>query len=51
MNLHITRDKLEQNFRCLHLNSERLFAELRSYLAAIGVDVAHEVSKGSLVYS
>lgn len=47
----ITREKLQQNFRCLHLNSEPMLAGLGSYLAAAGVDVAREVRKGSLVLS
>lgn len=45
----VTRDKLEQNFRCLHLNTQPMLAGLRSYLAAAGVDVAQETEKGSLV--
>jgi hypothetical protein len=41
--------KLQQNYRCLYLNSLPMVAGMRSYLAAAGVDVAHEVGKASLV--
>jgi DcmR-like sensory protein len=44
-------EKLEQNYRCLYLNSAPMVAGMRSYLAAAGVDVAHEVGKASLVLS
>jgi hypothetical protein len=46
-----TLDKLQQNYRCLYLNSPPMVAGMRSYLAAAGVDVAHEVGKASLVLS
>jgi hypothetical protein len=45
----ITLEKLQQNRRCLYLNSPPMVAGMRSYLAAAGVDVAHEVQKGSLI--
>jgi hypothetical protein len=45
------RRKLEQNFRCLYLNSPTMVAGMRSYLAAAGVDVAAETAKASLVMS
>ena len=45
----ITLEKLQQNRRCLYLNSPPMVAGMRSYLAAAGVDVAHEVEKGSLI--
>jgi DcmR-like sensory protein len=41
--------KLEQNYRCLYLNSSPMVAGMRSYLAAAGVDVAREVEKSALV--
>jgi MEDS: MEthanogen/methylotroph, DcmR Sensory domain len=44
-------EKLQQRHRCVYLNSPPMVAEMRSYLAAAGVDVAHEVGKGSLVLS
>jgi hypothetical protein len=44
-------EKLGQNYRCLYLNSAPMVAGMRSYLAAAGVDVAHEVEKASLVLS
>lgn len=43
--------KLQANIRCLYLNSPAMVAGTRSYLAAAGLDVAQEVSKGSLVLS
>lgn len=47
----IAREKLNQNYRCLYLNSPPMVAGMRSYMAALGIDVAHEVEKGSLVVS
>ena len=47
----VVRQKLAQNCRCLYLNSQPMVAGMRSYLAAAGVDVAHECSKGSLLLS
>jgi hypothetical protein len=44
-----TREKLQQNVRCLYLNSPVMVAGMRSFLAASGVDVAAESSRGSLV--
>ena len=43
--------KLQANNRCLYLNSQTMVAGTRSYLAAAGLDVAQEVTKGSLVLS
>lgn len=43
--------KLKENIRCLYLNAPPMIAGLRSYLAAAGVNVAHEVSRGALVLS
>jgi hypothetical protein len=45
------REKLRQNYRCLYLNTPSMVAGLRSYLAAIGVDVAQEVAKTRLILS
>ena len=45
------REKLAQNYRCLYLNSPAMVAGLRSYLAAAGVEVAHEVAKSRLILS
>lgn len=47
----VVRERLAENFRCFYLNSPPMVAGMRSYLAAAGVDVAHEVSKASLVVS
>ena len=43
--------KLKTNRRCLYLNSPTMVAGIRSYLAAAGLDVAHELEKGALVLS
>lgn len=45
------RDKLQQKHRCLILNSPAMLTGLRSYLAALGVDVAAETARGSLALS
>ena len=47
----VARRKLEENRRCLYLNSPTMVAGMRSYLAAAGVDVAAETAKKSLVMS
>jgi catalase (peroxidase I) len=47
----VVRRKLAENFRCLYLNSPVMVAGMRSYLAAAGIDVAHEVGRASLVLS
>jgi len=44
----ILRQKLQQNFRCLYLNSIPMVASMRSCLAAAGVDIAQEVESGNL---
>ena len=45
----IMRQKLQQNYRCLYLNSVPMVAGMRSYLAAAGVDVAYEVERAALL--
>ena len=45
------RLRLEQNYRCLYLNSPAMVAGMRSYLAATGVDVAQETERSSLFLS
>lgn len=47
----VMRDKLKHGHRCMYLNSRPMVAGLRSYLAAAGVDVIHETSRGSLLLS
>ena len=47
----LMRRKLGERHRCLYLNSPPMVAGMRSYLAAAGVDVAHEVEKRSLILS
>jgi hypothetical protein len=47
----VARQKLAENYRCLYLNSPPMVAGLRSYLAAVGVDVIQNVAKGKLVLS
>jgi hypothetical protein len=41
----VTQKMLLQHYRCLYLNSQPMVAGMRSYLAATGVDVAHETTK------
>ena len=43
------RDKLQQGYRCLYFNNPFMVAELRSCLAAKGVDVATEEARSSIV--
>jgi hypothetical protein len=47
----VAHEKLSRNCRCLYLNSRPMVAGMRSYLAATGLDVQHELAKGSLVLS
>jgi len=47
----VIRDKLQNNYRCLYLNSPTMVAGIRSALAASGLNVADEVASGSLVLS
>ncbi len=44
-------ERLQANYRCLYLNSPSMVAELRSSLAASGVDVVHEIDRGALILS
>lgn len=44
-------EKLQQNHRCLYLNSPPMVAGIKSYLAAKDIDVAHEIERGSLSLS
>jgi hypothetical protein len=46
-----TLTKLSENYRCFHLNSPAMIAGVRSSLATLGVDVAAETARGSLVVS
>jgi hypothetical protein len=43
------RRKLQQNYRCMYLNSPAMVAAMCSFLAAAGIDVADQLSKGNLV--
>ena len=45
------RQKLAEGYRCLYLNSAPMVSGMRSYLAAMDVDVASEVTKARLVLS
>lgn len=45
------RRKLDENYRCLYLNSPIMMSGLRSCLAVLGGNVVDEVIKGSLVLS
>ena len=44
-------EMLRANYRCLYLNSPTMVAGMRSVLAALGLDVAAQVERGSLVLS
>ena len=47
----VIKARLEQKHRCLYFDSKQMVAGLRSDLAQIGVDVARETAKNSLVFS
>jgi MEDS: MEthanogen/methylotroph, DcmR Sensory domain len=47
----VIRQRLSLKYRCLCFNSGPMIAGLRSCLAAAGVDVLHEVARGSLIFS
>jgi hypothetical protein len=46
-----TIQSLNENYRCIHMNSPAMIAGLRSTLAALGLDVAHEMARGSMMMS
>lgn len=43
----LIRQKLTENVRCLYLNSPVMVAGIRCYLAAVGIDIAHELATTS----
>jgi len=47
----VIKERLQDNYRCLYLNSPAMIAGLRAYLAARGIDVVQNVARGSLVLS
>lgn len=47
----VVREQLREGSRCLYLNTPPMVSGMGSYLAAAGVDVAHEVERGSLLLS
>jgi hypothetical protein len=47
----VIKARLEQKHRCLYFDSKRMVTGLQSHLAQIGVDVARETEKNSLVFS
>jgi hypothetical protein len=47
----IIDQKLKGNVRCLYLNSPAMIAGLRSTLAALGIDVEHQLERGALILS
>lgn len=47
----LIKQKLQENYRCMHLNSPAMIAGFRSYLAAADVDVISHVAGASLVLS
>jgi hypothetical protein len=44
-------ERLRRNNRCLYLNSPAMVAGMRSWLSALGLDVAWEIDKGALILS
>lgn len=47
----IIKGKLEEGYRCLYLNSAPMVSGIRSTLSAMGIDIASEMEKGSVVLS
>lgn len=47
----LLKDKLQEGYRCLYLNSNPMVAGMRSTLSALGTDVSFEVAKASLILS
>jgi hypothetical protein len=47
----VIKERLQENYRCLYLNSPAMIAGVRAYLAARGIDVVQSVGRGSLVLS
>src|ERR1700722_5666523 len=47
----VAQQKLNENCRCLYMNSPVMVAGMRCYLSAAGIDVAQEVAKANLVLS
>lgn len=47
----VARQKLKEGYRCVYLNSPPMVAGMKSYMAAAGADVGHEINRGSLVLS
>jgi MEDS: MEthanogen/methylotroph, DcmR Sensory domain len=47
----ILKHKMDEGYRCLYLNSAPMVAGMRSTLAAMNIDVAHEVAKARIVLS
>lgn len=45
------REKLAEGYRCLYLNSAPMVAGIRSYLAALNLNVVEEIAKARLVLS
>lgn len=48
---NLIKQKLNESYRCLYLNSPPMVAGMRSTLAAMGVDVVGEIAKARLVLS
>ncbi|MBV9987663.1 MAG: MEDS domain-containing protein [Chitinophagaceae bacterium] len=47
----IIKQKLDEGYRCLYLNSAPMVAGLRSTLSAAGVEVVYEIAKARLILS
>ncbi len=47
----IIKNKINEGYRCLYLNSAPMVAGIRSTLASMSIDVASEIAKGRLILS
>jgi len=47
----VMRKKMEDGYRCLYLNSAPMVSGMRSILSSLGIDVASEIAKSTLVFS
>ena len=47
----VAKDRLRANWRCMYLNNPQMVGEMRSSLSWVGVEVARELERGSLVLS
>ena len=45
------QQQIEEGYRCLYMNSAPMVAGMRSYLSAMGMNVAMEIENGRVVFS